>query len=211
MQLTKQILYNLILEELQKGAAYKHKSKKGKESTVKVVDPKNQHGSAVLTKVNPETLDPLSKRVFAVNPEKFEATAEPIKGDAAGDPADDGQCGPGKKFNGRTGEPCPAPGGAGSGDKKAAGDEKAKGGEKAKEMEKLVQKIKKERKIYNDIMLGINNRTHYALDKFRDTQSQDWYEYAEQLMKVFSTYSKWMDSGNEEQVLKKMKQFAQYA
>jgi len=108
MNLTKQILYKLILEELEKGAAYKHKSKKGKESTVKVVDPKNQHGAAVLTKVNPETLDPLSKRVFAVNPEKFEATAEPIKGDAAGEPADDGQCGPGKKFNGRTGEPCPA-------------------------------------------------------------------------------------------------------
>ena len=75
---------------------------------MKVVDPKNQHGAAVLTKVNPETLDPLSKRVFAVNPEKFEATAEPLEGDAAEEPADDGQCGPGKKFNGRTGEPCPA-------------------------------------------------------------------------------------------------------
>lgn len=207
MNLTKQILYNLIIEELEKGGAYKHKSKKGKESVVKVVDPKNQHGAAVVTKVNPETLDPLSKRVFAVNPEKFEATAEPIKGDAAGKPADDGQCGPGKKFNGRTGEPCPPEGSAGSGDKKAAGDAE----KKIKEREAQFKKEMEEIELLRTIGTGIFNRYMHASKKYLETGNEDYYQWSKQLMNVFRTYSKLRDSGNAEEILKQMKNFAKHA
>jgi len=196
MQLTKQILYNLIIEELKKGGAYKHKSKKGKESVVKVVDPKNQHGSAVLTKVNPETLDPLSKRVFAVNPEKFEATAEPIKGDAAGEPADDGQCGPGKKFNGRTGEPCPAEGGA---------------GDSAEEMKARFEKEMEKQDLLNDIMKGIYKRAIHASKKFRQTGQKEYLEWQTILLKKFNQYEEWLDAGKEEEIISKMKQFAKHA
>ena len=200
MKLTKQILYNLIIEELEKGAAYKHKSKKGKESTVKVVDPKNQHGAAVVTKVNPQTLDPLSKRVFAVNPEKFEATAEPIEGDAA----DDGQCGPGKKFNGRTGEPCPA---EDADEGKSSGDAE----KKIKEREAQFKKEMEEIELIRTIGTGIFNRYMQASDKYLKTKNMNYYEWSKQLMNVFKTYSKLRDSGNAEEILKKMKNFAKHA
>jgi len=175
MNLTKQILYNLIIEELEKGGAYKHKSKKGKESVVKVVDPKNQHGAAVVTKVNPQTLDPLSKRVFAVNPEKFEAAAEPVKG--SGDVG------------------------------KSSGDAE----KKIKEREAQFKKEMEEIELISTIGTGIFNKYMQASDKYLETKNMDYYEWAQQLMNVFKTYSKLRDSGNAEEILKQMKNFAKHA
>ena len=186
MQLTKQIIHQLILEELEKGAAYMYKSKKGKESTVKVVDPKNEYGATVVTKVNPETLDPLSKRVFAVNPEKFEASAKPVQS-AAG--VSNPQSEQEKEFD----------------------QQRAEWEKKDKEREAKFKKEMEEQKLLDSIMKGIYNKYMAASNEFRKTNDMKYYEMANNFMKVFNTYVKWMNSGNEEQVLKQMKNFAKHA